>query len=86
MNKKERWTKVNKILWEEWDPMGVNDYGGSDDEYRGYVPSIIKLLEDNADESRIAKLLHQHANVNIGLSTDLTDHLEIAKKLKKLTE
>ena len=86
MNKKERWTKVNKILWEEWDPMGVNDYGGPDDEYRGYVPSIIKLLEDNADESRIAKLLHQHANVNIGLSTGLTDHLEMAKKLKKLTE
>lgn len=86
MDKKELWIKVNKILWEEWDPIGVNDYGGPDDEYRGYVPSIIKLLEDNADESRIAKLLHQHANVNIGLSTSLTDHLEIAKKLKKLTE
>ena len=35
MNKKERWIKVNKVLWEEWDPMGVNDYGGPDDEYRG---------------------------------------------------
>ena len=86
MNIKELWIKVDKILWEEWDPIGVNDYGGPDDEYRGYVPSIIKLLEEEADESKIAKLLHQYANINMGLSTSLTDHLEIVKKLKKLTE
>ncbi|GAA4842994.1 hypothetical protein [Algivirga pacifica] len=86
MNKKELYTKVDKILWDEWDPIGVNDYGGPDDEYRGYVPSIIKLLEENAYESKIANLLHQHANVNMGLSSKLADHLEIATKLKTLTE
>ena len=86
MNKKDLYTKVDKILWEEWDPIGVNDYGGPDDEYRGYVPSIIRLLEEDADESKIAKLLHEHANVNMGLSSNLTDHLAIAMKLKNLTK
>jgi len=86
MNKKELYIKVDKILWEEWDPIGVNDYGGLDDEYRGYVPSIIKLLEEKGDKSKIAKQLHQHANINMGLSSSITDHLEIAQKLKKLIQ
>lgn len=81
MNKKELHTKVDKILWEDWDPIGVNDYGGPKDEYRGYVPSIIKLLENDADESKITKLLHEHANVNMGLSSKLADHIVVARKL-----
>ena len=86
MNKKELWKKVDRIFWEEWDPIGVNDCGGAKDEYRGYVPSIIKLLEDGADEMKIAKLLHEHANINMGLSSNLSDHIGIAQKLKKLTK
>lgn len=63
--------QVDKILWEEWDPIGVNDYGGPDDEYRGYVPSIVALLQRNEDELKIAELLHQHANVNMASPTCL---------------
>ena len=85
MEKSELWIKVDKILWEDWDPIGVNDKGAPDDEYRGYIPSIIKLIIADADESKITKLLHQHANMNMGLSTNVADHAEIARKLKKLT-
>lgn len=85
MANSELYTKIDKILWDEWDPIGVNDYGGPDDEYRGYIPSIIKLLEEDADEFKISKLLHHHANVNMGLSTNIDDHSEIAEKLKRLT-
>lgn len=86
MNKKELYSKVDKILRKEWDPISVKDCLGPDDEYRSYVPSIVRLLEENADEYRIAKLLHKHAKVNMGLSSNLTDHLEIASKLNKLTD
>ena len=85
MEKSELWIKVDKILWEDWDPIGVNDNGAPDDEYRGYIPSIIKLIIADADESKITKLLHQHANMNMGLSTKIADHAEIARKLKSLT-
>lgn len=86
MNKKALWLKVDKLLWEEWDPIGVKEDGGPEDEYRGYIPSIIKLLEAGADESKIAKLLNQHATINMGLSTGLNDHLEMAQKLISLME
>ena len=28
MKKSELWLQVDKILWEDWDLIGVNDYGG----------------------------------------------------------
>lgn len=84
MNKTELWIAVDKLLWEKWDPIGVKGYGGPDDEYRSYVPSIMSLLNDNADETKIKKLLHQHANISMGLSTSLESHTEVAKKLIEL--
>lgn len=44
-----------------------------------------ELFQKRQDELKISELLHQHANVNMGLSTSLPDHSEIAKKLKRLT-
>lgn len=61
--KNKYWIEVDRILWEDWDPIGVNDLGGPDDEYSRYVASVVKLIEEGADEFKIAKLLHQHANV-----------------------
>lgn len=85
MKTKDLLLKVNKLLWEEWDPIGVNDYAGPTDEYRGYAPSIVELLKNGGDEFKIAKLLHQHANGNMGLLTSLEDHMEAARKLKLLS-
>ncbi|MCJ8290441.1 MAG: hypothetical protein HRT58_12310 [Crocinitomicaceae bacterium] len=86
MKNKELWIKVNDALWEKWDPVGVNDYGGPSDEYSGYVPSVMTLLENEADELKIARLLLEHANVNMGLSSRLEDHIETAKILKSLIQ
>ena len=83
MKKSKLWEQVDRILWEDWDPIGIND-SGPEDEYSGYVPSIINLLNKDADEKKIAKLLYEHANVNMGGSTILEDHLKVAKKLKQL--
>ena len=83
MKKPKLWEEVDRILWEDWDPIKIND-SGPKDEYRGYVPSIIKLLNQNADEHKIAKLLLEHENINMGGSTQIEDHLNVAKKLKQL--
>ena len=84
MNNKELFAQVDKILWEEWDPIGVNDYGGSPDEYTGYVPSLVKLILDGSDISKISMLLLQHANVNMGMTSKLCDHEAVAIKLHAL--
>lgn len=85
MNREELWELVDKILWEEWDPIGVNGSAPAD-EYQSYVPSILKLLLDKADITKLTKSLHHHANVDIGLSTNLEDHSVTAQKLKELTQ
>ncbi len=81
---REIWNEVDKILWNDWDPIGVNDYGGSHDEYRGYVPSILKLLQDGADVYKIAMQLHHHAKVNMGLTSEIESHKKVAAQLRKL--
>lgn len=84
MNKKKLFEQVDKILWEDWDPIGVNNSSDGEDEYRGYVPSIIKLLIEGADVKKITKRLFEHANVNMGMSSIMEDHEKVAKKLRAL--
>ncbi len=76
--------EINKILFEDWDPIGVNQNRLLLDEYEGYVPSIFKLLNENADEIKLSKHLYNIASVNIGINLSMEYHLNIAHKLKKL--
>lgn len=81
MKKSALWIAIDNILWEEWDPIGINSDAGAVGEYRGYIPSILTLLSENADAYKMQRLLHQHANVNMGLSTSLEAHKAIAQKI-----
>jgi len=83
---KKLFERIDEILWEDWDPIGINDYGGPKDEYQSYVPSIARLLNESKDESKISELLLHHANLNMGLSTKLEDHKLTATKLLRLKE
>ena len=38
---------INKILFEEWDPLCIKDYGGGDDEYSSYALEILKMKLEN---------------------------------------
>ncbi|SIQ07478.1 hypothetical protein [Maribacter ulvicola] len=84
MRKSKLWEQVDRILWEDWDPIGIN-YSGHENEYSGYVPSVIKLLKQDADVQKIAELLLEHANITMGVPTSLEEHLMVAKKIKQLT-
>ena len=42
-------TKIDIILWEKWDPIGVNDYDVRD-EYSAYVPTIFRLALEGSQE------------------------------------
>lgn len=83
MKRKKLWIEVDKILWEDWDPIGIKGRGPSD-EYRGYVPSIVNLLMDDHDVNKITEMLHHHKRVNMGMSSKLEDHSETAEKLIEL--
>ncbi len=74
------YTTVDKILWNDWDPIGVNDIA-PEDEYRDYVPEICKMLIDDKTESEIADRLNDIAINTIGLFGNIEHCKKVAKKL-----
>lgn len=52
----ERIRKVHNILLKDWDPLIINGYGPSD-EYDGYIPGIVHLLENNCTVEELERHL-----------------------------
>lgn len=50
--------KIRDILFDEWDPIGINDIAPRD-EYDGYIVKIYRHLVDGADVESLMKLLHR---------------------------
>ncbi len=79
---KRFYKEVARILWEEWDPIGVYDENNEwNDEYDSYVPHTFKLALNNADASKIAKYLSLSVIQNMGMSTNFNHDLKIAQKI-----
>jgi hypothetical protein len=86
LSKKENelYKRVSRILWKDWDPIGVyNEEDEWDDEYDGYVPSIFNLLIEGRDEYKISNHLTRLASENMGLTTT-TGNEHDRKVTKKL--
>jgi hypothetical protein len=68
MKDDELFARVDRVLWEDWDPIGVRALGGPDDEYRGYVPSILALLRSGATEAELSERLASLRCLSMGLA------------------
>ena len=80
IKQKSFYKEVARILWEEWDPIGVNDGDNEwNDEYDSYVPHTFKLAMNNADISKIAKHLSSSVSQNMGMTTNHNHDLKIAQ-------
>lgn len=77
---KKLYNSVDEILWNEWDPIGVNDFAPRD-EYQSYVPEIFSLLIHNKTEKEIADRLYKIETETIGVIGSREHCLIIAKKL-----
>ncbi|EJG0767739.1 hypothetical protein C4G84_RS28745 [Vibrio parahaemolyticus O5:K30] len=74
--------EIASILWNDWDPIGVNDGENDwDDEYDSYVPNIFRLALEGRDASRIALSLSSSIEQNMGLSASPQHDLKIAHKI-----
>lgn len=51
--------EVHRILWEEWDPIGVNTLSPLDTEYEGYVLRVAKRIREGESASILAAYLGQ---------------------------
>ena len=59
---------VKEVLFCEWDPIGVNDDERCRNEYDSYAPTICRMLEAGAEESKLAAHLRQLRINAMGLS------------------
>ena len=89
---KSFYKEVARILWEDWDPIGVNDGENNwDDEYDSYVPHTFKLATSNADASKIANHLSSAIIQNMGIASNPRHDFKVAQlivdtKIKMLGE
>lgn len=72
---------IDKILWTDWDPIGVNDLQICRDEYRSYVPSIYKLKLAGGDRETIASRLFEIAQREMGISSPMEACRQVAEKI-----
>jgi hypothetical protein len=55
VKRKELWQAVKEVLFQEWDPIGINSNPLCGDEYDSYVSTIVRLLKAEADEYKITE-------------------------------
>jgi hypothetical protein len=76
---------IRAVLLRDWDPIGIQDEPGAQDEYDSYVGGVYRLLASGASEEQIVEHLWQIETVTMGLSTpDRTKLHPVARRLRSL--
>jgi len=78
---KKKLRAIEKILWEDWDPIGINVIVTANDEYDSYAPQVYKLLQEGKNAEEVAKYLSHVDGELIGNTPNESRNLEVAKKL-----
>lgn len=73
---RQLFNEIDKILWEDWDPIGVNDIEEARDEYQSYTPHIFSLVIQGADKVKIKKHLSQLEKNDMGFGSSNNENIE----------
>ena len=78
--------EIGRVLWEVWDPIGVNSYPQARDEYDSYVNAIYIMMTHGATDTHIASQLLIIATETMGLSgVRYDDMLPTVKALREIS-
>ena len=80
LEQKKLYKSIHNILWDDWDPIGLND-SAAKDEYQTYTPQIFTLTINNADLETIAQHLFQVEQERMGLDGSLERCRKVAGKI-----
>jgi len=78
---KALYKKIDEILWEDWDPIGVNDVEYVRNEYQGYTPQLFSLKTQGANKTEIAEYLYKLETVEIGVTGNIEHCEKVAQKI-----
>jgi hypothetical protein len=84
-NELEQFRNIAAILWNEWDPIGINDKGPID-EYDSYVCQILQLKKAGKNIETIAQLLNDIAINDMGLQGNIEHCRLVAIKIAEINE
>ena len=68
LSKKDELQAKCRMLWERFDPIGLNSFSpGIDGEYDGYIPQTVSLLTGAADRHKLSSFVQNSVYVSVGL-------------------
>ena len=77
--------RIGEMLLRHWDPIGVRDEPGAQDEYNAYVGGVYRLLASGASAREIATHLVNVEAEQLGFKdTDPKMLIPLANRLKRL--
>lgn len=76
--------EISEILWNEWDPVGVNDVPEARDEYDSYLGTVYWLLAVKAPDAFLYSYLYYVESVLMGLPKPGSKIKKTISKLKEI--
>jgi hypothetical protein len=73
--------KVKYVLLKEWDPIGINSIEEAQDEYDGYIPALVSMLNAGKNSEEILHHLCWIEIERMGLAGNIEHTRKIAEKL-----
>ena len=81
----EAQASIRQVLFQDWDPIGVNGNLNLQDEYDDYIAPVYRILMGSRSEQELVDFLFQTERDTIGLQCGSPDELRpIARKLLEL--
>ena len=76
---------IQKILFQDWDPIGVNSNLNLQDEYDGYIAPVYRILIGSRSEEDLIEFLCRTERETIGTGCESREQLRsIARRLLAL--
>ncbi|GAB3796303.1 hypothetical protein GCM10028819_13650 [Spirosoma humi] len=80
------YTFIDELLWQEWDPIGINDCFEVRDEYSSYASQVFSLVIHGATAEELAQKLLSIEQETMGLLGNIEKNSELARKVIKAAE
>ena len=77
----ELYQRLDEVLHYIWDPIGVSGAPGARDEYYSYLPTVFRLLKEDAKVEAIADYLGKITLEHMGLGVNRQRDVEVAEIL-----
>jgi hypothetical protein len=74
--------RIDEILWEDWDPIGITGSEGARNEYQNYLPGVFALALGRCDVDEIADRLHYLERELMGLPGSRDHCVWVAKRIR----